>query len=76
VALQDDAGPLYKQLSKRELAVFSLIADGKTINDIARRLTLSAKTVSAHKLNVLRKLKMRTVAELVRYAIEHRITFS
>ena len=76
VALEDDVGPLYKQLSKRELAVFSLIADGKTINDIARRLTLSAKTVSAHKLNVLRKLKMRTVAELVRYAIEHRLTFS
>ena len=76
VALQDDVEPLYKRLSKRELAVFSLIADGKTINDIAGRLTLSAKTVSAHKLNVLRKLEMRTVAELVRYAIEHRITFS
>jgi two-component system invasion response regulator UvrY len=76
VALEDDAGPLYKRLSKRELTVFSLIADGKTINDIAGRLTLSAKTVSAHKLNVLRKLNMRTVAELVRYAIEHQITFS
>ena len=76
VALQDDIEPLYKRLSRRELAVFSLIADGRTINDIAGRLTLSAKTVSAHKLNVLRKLKMRTVAELVRYAIEHQITFS
>jgi DNA-binding NarL/FixJ family response regulator len=76
VALQDDIEPLHKRLSRRELAVFSLIADGKTINDIARRLTLSAKTVSAHKLNVLRKLNMRTVAEMVRYAIEHRITFS
>jgi DNA-binding NarL/FixJ family response regulator len=76
VALQDDLAPLYKRLSRRELAVFSLIADGKTINDIARRLALSAKTVSAHKLNVLRKLNMRTVAELVRYAIEHRLTFS
>jgi DNA-binding NarL/FixJ family response regulator len=76
VALQDDLAPLYKRLSRRELAVFSLIADGNTINDIAGRLTLSAKTVSAHKLNVLRKLNMRTVAELVRYAIEHRLTFS
>lgn len=76
VALEDDTGPLYKRLSKRELTIFGLIADGKTINDIAGRLTLSAKTVSAHKLNVLRKLNMRTVAELVRYAIEHRITFS
>jgi DNA-binding NarL/FixJ family response regulator len=53
-----------------------MIADGKTISDIARRLTLSAKTVSAHKLSVLRKLNMRTVAELVRYAIEHQINFS
>ena len=76
VALEDDTGPLYKRLSKRELTVFSLIVDGKTINDIAGRLTLSAKTVSAHKLNVLRKLNMRSVAELVRYAIEHQITSS
>ena len=76
VALQDDIAPLHKRLSRRELAVFGMIADGKTINDIARRLTLSAKTVNAHKLNVLRKLNMRTVAELVRYAIEHQVTFS
>ncbi len=76
VALQDDVTPLYKRLSRRELAVFSLITDGKTINDIARHLTLSSKTVSAHKLSLLRKLNMRTVVELVRYAIEHQITFS
>jgi len=76
VALQDDIAPLHKRLSKRELAIFGMIADGKTINDIARCLTLSAKTVNAHKLSVLRKLNMRTVAELVRYAIEHQITCS
>ena len=76
VALQDDIAPLHKRLSRRELAVFGMIADGKTINDIAGRLTLSAKTVNAHKLNVLRKLNMRTVAELVRYAIEHQVSFS
>lgn len=71
VALQNDDEPLHKRLSRRELAVFGMLADGKTINEIAQRLTLSAKTVSAHKLNVLRKLNMRNVAELVRYAIEH-----
>jgi len=76
VALQDDIAPLHKRLSRREQAVFGMLADGSTINDIARRLALSAKTVSAHKLNVLRKLNMRTVAELVRYAIEHHVTFS
>jgi DNA-binding CsgD family transcriptional regulator len=53
-----------------------MIADGHSINEIARRFALSAKTVSAHKLSVLRKLNMRTIAELVRYAIEHQITFS
>jgi len=71
VALQNDDEPLHKRLSRRELAVFGMLADGKTINEIAQRLTLSAKTVSAHKLSVLRKLNMRNVAELVRYAIEH-----
>ena len=71
VALQNDDEPLHKRLSRRELAVFGMLAHGKTINEIAQRLTLSAKTVSAHKLNVLRKLNMRNVAELVRYAIEH-----
>ena len=71
VALQNDVEPPHKRLSRRELAVFGMLADGKTINEIAQRLALSAKTVSAHKLNVLRKLNMRNVAELVRYAIEH-----
>lgn len=75
-ALQDDVAPPHKLLSKRELAVFGMLADGKTTHDIARRLALSAKTVSAHKLNVLRKLHMRTIAELVRYAIEHQVNFS
>ena len=71
VALQNDDEPLHKRLSRRELAIFGMLAHGKTINEIAQRLTLSAKTVSAHKLSVLRKLNMRNVAELVRYAIEH-----
>jgi DNA-binding NarL/FixJ family response regulator len=61
------------RLSKRELTVFNLLAHGKTVNDIARQLALSAKTVGAHKINVLRKMRLRTVAELVRYAIEHEV---
>jgi DNA-binding NarL/FixJ family response regulator len=76
VALQNDDEPLHKRLSRRELAVFGMLADGKTINEIAQRLTLSAKTVSAHKLSVLKKLNMRNVAELVRYAIEHQHSLS
>lgn len=71
VALQGDEEPPHKRLSRRELAVFGMLAEGKTLSEIAERLTLSAKTVSAHKLSVLRKLNMRNVAELVRYAIGH-----
>jgi DNA-binding NarL/FixJ family response regulator len=76
VALEDDIQPLYKRLSRREQAVFGMLADGRTINDIAQQLALSVKTVSAHKLNVLRKLNLRSVADLVRYAIEHKVKFS
>ena len=71
VALQDDASLAHSRLSKRELTIFNMLAHGKTTNDIAHQLALSAKTVSAHKMSVLRKMELRTVAELVRYALEH-----
>ncbi len=71
VALQDGATLLHERLSKRERTIFGMLADGRTIKDISQQLMLSAKTVSAHKLNVLRKLNLRSVADLVRYAIEH-----
>jgi DNA-binding NarL/FixJ family response regulator len=73
VVRQDDATLAHSRLSKRELTIFSMLASGKTINDIAQQLTLSAKTVSAHKMSVLRKMNLHTVAELVRYAVEHEL---
>ncbi len=76
VALQQDDEPPHKRLSQRELTVFGMLADGKSISEIAQRLTLSAKTVSAHKQSVLRKLNMRNIAELVRYAIEQETRLS
>lgn len=73
VARQDDADLAHLRLSKRELTIFGLLANGKTIAEIARQLELSAKTVSAHKMNVLRKMNLRTAGELVRYAMEHEL---
>ena len=73
VARQDDSSLAHLRLSKRELTIFNMLAHGKTVNDIAHQLALSAKTVGAHKINVLRKMKLRTLAELVRYAIEHEV---
>ncbi|HTS52905.1 MAG TPA: response regulator transcription factor [Burkholderiales bacterium] len=60
-------------LSDREFQVFSMIVQGKTVTDIAAELSLSVKTVSTHKTHVLEKMKLANQAELVRYAIAHRL---
>ena len=63
----------HEQLSNREFQVLRLIADGHGINDIAKTLNLSAKTVSTHKARILEKMRMDNQAELIRYAIEHKL---
>jgi DNA-binding NarL/FixJ family response regulator len=63
----------HEALSDREFQVFRMIAEGKSVTDIAERLNLSVKTVSTHKANVLHKLEMSTTADLVRYALTHRL---
>ena len=63
----------HEQLSNREFQVLRLIADGHGINDIAKTLNLSAKTVSTHKARILEKMQMDNQAELIRYAIEHQL---
>jgi DNA-binding NarL/FixJ family response regulator len=72
-AVRQDGAAAHSRLSKRESMIFNLLARGNTVNDIAVQLALSAKTVSAHKIKVLRKMNLRSVAELVRYAIEHEV---
>jgi len=63
----------HEQLSDRELQVLQLIASGQSVNDIAVTLNLSPKTVSTHKARILEKMNMSNQAELIRYAIEHRL---
>ena len=55
-------------LSKREQEVLTLIAHGKTTKEIATALGLSIGTIETHRTSILRKLKLRNVAELVVYA--------
>ncbi len=64
----------HEQLSDRELQVLQLIVAGKSITDIADQLALSPKTVSTHKSRLMEKMNMNNQAELIRYAIEHRLT--
>jgi DNA-binding NarL/FixJ family response regulator len=63
----------HEALSDREFQVFRMIAEGKSVSDIAERLSLSVKTVSTHKANLLHKMGMSTTADLVRYALTHRL---
>jgi two-component system response regulator NreC len=57
-------------LSPRESTVLHYLAWGYTNKEIAQTLNLSVKTVEAHKANGMRKLRTRSRAELVRYAVD------
>ena len=61
------------QLSPREREVLRLIARGYTYKEIARELTISAKTVESHVSSVLRKLQLSTRHQLARWAADRRI---
>ena len=61
------------RLTSRENEVIQLLAEGKTSKDIAVFLNISVKTVETHRANIMRKLELHTVTDLVRYAIRNSI---
>lgn len=63
--------PQHEQLSKRELQVLSLIASGKSVKEVGHELNLSVKTISTHRVRILKKMGMKHNAELIRYALDH-----
>jgi two-component system, NarL family, invasion response regulator UvrY len=65
--------PLHERLSTRELEVMLLMAQGKTVRDIAELLSISANTVSSYRSRILEKMKMKTNAEIIRYTIENKL---
>ncbi len=64
----------HEKLSNREFQILLLLVAGHSVNSIADSLSLSAKTVSTHKMRMMQKMQMRSIAELTRYALEHRLT--
>jgi DNA-binding NarL/FixJ family response regulator len=66
-------GVRFDSLTPREREVVQLVADGNSNKKIAAKLHISLKTVETHRANVMNKLKLRSVAELVRYAIRNHI---
>jgi two-component system invasion response regulator UvrY len=61
----------HEMLSDREFHVLRMLAAGKTNGEVAGELALSAKTVSTYRTRTLRKMGMRTNAELAQYAVRH-----
>ena len=62
-----------EELSDRELQVLKGLAEGHTSRAIAQELHLSVKTVDTYRARLLAKLELRTAADLVRFALRHRV---
>ncbi len=58
-------------LTRREVEVLTLVAEGNTNQEIADRLVLSIKTIQAHRANMMEKLGLHDITHLVRFAIHH-----
>jgi len=71
--LSHGSGERHDHLSPREWEVLRLIVSGTTLNLIAEQLNLSPKTVTTHKTHLMEKLGVESNAELIRYALEHRL---
>ena len=70
LSVDKDKAP-HELLSDREFHVMKLLAGGGTISDIAAQLSLSPTTISTYRSRIMEKMKLRSNADLARYAIEN-----
>jgi DNA-binding NarL/FixJ family response regulator len=73
VVAGEGGGAPHERLSDREFEVFRMLASGRTVSQIAEDLGLSVKTVSTHRTRILKKMEMKTNAELTHYAVRNRL---
>jgi len=64
---------LRERLTSREREIVQLLAEGKSSKEVASSLCISVKTAETHRANIMRKLQLHTVTELVRYAVRNQI---
>jgi DNA-binding NarL/FixJ family response regulator len=69
----ESKGAPHERLSDREFEIFRMLASGKTVSQVAQELTLSVKTVSTHRVRILRKMEMANNAELTHYAVRNHL---
>lgn len=70
----DSKATARNRLTAREREIVQLLADGKSSKEVANTLKISVKTAETHRANIMRKLELHSVSELVRYAIRNQIT--
>jgi two-component system response regulator NreC len=63
----------FNTLTRRETEILKFLAEGNSVKEIAGILTLSVKTIEAHKFNLMRKLDIHNKAQLVQYAIQKKV---
>ena len=61
----------HERLTAKEYQVFSLIVTGKSVKEISHQLSLARSTISTYRTRILQKMKMKSNAELARYAATH-----
>ena len=61
------------RLTPREKEILKFLAEGQSVKEIATHLNLSVKTVEAHKFNLMGKLGIHNKAQLIHYAVRHKI---
>lgn len=62
---------LLEILSPREHEIMRLVVEGKTSREIAGKLAISSKTVDTYRSRLMRKIKVKNVAGLIKFAIQH-----
>jgi len=71
--LNPDASSKSGGISNRQREVLQLLAEGHSMKSIARILQITPRTVAFHKYRIMEELKIKSNAELVQYAIKHRL---
>jgi DNA-binding NarL/FixJ family response regulator len=64
---------LLETLSRREREILRFVAEGKSSREIAEEFLLSSKTVDTYRSRLMRKIKVKNAAGLIKFAIQHRI---
>jgi DNA-binding NarL/FixJ family response regulator len=72
-SVPDPGSHLRNRLTSREREIVQLLAEGKSSKEVAVALGISVKTAETHRANIMRKLEMHSVSEVVRYAVKNQI---